>query len=408
MKMNKFLCLTAVLLVFVACDEPIETPEPGPGRGKVVSVTLIQSFSRDQVDSIKNDILPFIFAASIDPLYGADVYKVLYGTVDAAGHAVVASGGLCIPQGSLSDAPLVSYQHGTITQKEAVPSRGFPRSYESFVGLILAGDGMVVSMPDYLGLGDSEGLHPYVHAETEANTALDLLRAARTIGQDQALSLNKELFLVGYSQGGHATMALTKSIEENHAGEFTLTASAPMAGPYDLSGIMSDRLMSDDPYGSPSYLPFLMLGYNAVYNLYPGPADFLAAPYASTIPPLFDGSYSTGDINAALPNVPKQILRPEVLQAFQTDPNHPFRVRLRENDLYDWTPQTPMRLYHCLADELVPYVNSQLALTTFQNRGATQVLLFTPDNLEGLDFGHADCAGPSLLGAREWFLQLVQ
>ena len=374
----------------------------------LISATLIQSFSRNQIDSIKNSILPFIFATSINPVNGVDVYKVIYGTIDAAGKAVEASGGLCIPKGNLPHAPLVSYQHGTIAEKEDVPSRGFPRAYETFVGLILGGDGMAVSMPDYLGLGDSEGMHPYVHAATEATASVDLLRAARTIAQEQSLALDRELFLLGYSQGGHATMALTRMIEEDHASEFVITASSPMAGPYGLSGVMVDRLLSDEPYGAPSYLPYLMLGYNAVYKLYPGPADFFAVPYASTIPPLFNGNYSSGQIDAAMPDVPKRIIRANVLQAFQNDPNHPLRVRLWENNLYDWTPKSPMRMYHCLADELVPYANSQLAMAMFQSRGATQVQLYTPDNLEGLNLGHGDCAGPSLLGARDWFLKLVE
>ena len=39
-------------------------------------------------------------------------------------------------------------------------------------------------MPDYLGMGESPGLHPYVHGESEATATLDMIRAAREFISD--------------------------------------------------------------------------------------------------------------------------------------------------------------------------------------------------------------------------------
>ena len=60
-------------------------------------------------------------------------------------------------------------------------------------------------MPDYIGMGESPGLHPYVHGESEATATIDMIRAAREFITD-SLNLidNHQVFLSGYSQGGHA------------------------------------------------------------------------------------------------------------------------------------------------------------------------------------------------------------
>jgi hypothetical protein len=54
------------------------------------------------------------------------------------------------------------------------------------------------------------------------------------------VGLDGRLFLIGYSQGGHATAAAHRELEARHANEFTVTAAAPMAGALDLSGTALD------------------------------------------------------------------------------------------------------------------------------------------------------------------------
>ena len=76
-----------------------------------------------------------------------------------------------------------------------------------------------------------------------------MIRAAREfITNDLNLIDNSQVFLTGYSQGGHACMATHKYIHENSLqSEFDVIASAPCSGPYDLSGIMADTIMSQHP-----------------------------------------------------------------------------------------------------------------------------------------------------------------
>lgn len=333
----------------------------------------------------------------VTPVYGVTYYRLTYETIDPVGGRTQASGLLCVPNGNPSPLRLVSYQHGTLVEKTDAPSVN-PTLSEGFVGIFLASVGYAVALPDYLGLGSGPGFHPYCHAASEATAAVDMLRATRAFCAGQGVVLTNRLFLIGYSQGGHATMALHRDLERYHRAEFTVTASAPMAGPYDLSETTANDFLSGRVMPSPYYFPYLLAAYQNVYHLTNSLSSLLAPPYSTTLPPLLDGLHSSTEINAAMPAVVTQILKPEVLAAFQAEPNHPLRLALRDNDVYDWTPASPMRLWHCLGDQDVVYGNSVTATNRFRARGVT-VPLVDPNSAAG----HGDCSIPSMLQAKAWF-----
>jgi pimeloyl-ACP methyl ester carboxylesterase len=294
--------------------------------------------------------------------------------------------------------PLVSYQHGTITLTNDAPS-SMDLLGEVSVGIAFATSGYAAVVPDYLGLGDSPGLHPYHHARSEATACVDMLRAAKSFCASNAFTLTNKLFLCGYSQGGHATMALLRELEEYHSDEFTVTACAPMAGAYDLSGVTASNFLSGVPAPNPYYFLYLLAAFQSVYHLAPSLADLLASPYDTNLPALLAHNPTGEELNAALPNDPVKILKPEYLAEFLNKPRHALRLALRENDLYRWRPRAPVRLYHCAGDQDVIIANSQAALASFRALGATQVELIDP--VPTAD--HGGCSEPSLLLAKEWF-----
>ena len=194
-------------------------------------------------------------------------------------------------------------------------------------------------------------------------------------------------------------MSFARELEAYHTNEFTITACAPMAGAYDMSGVTTDDFLSGRPQPNPYYFALLLASYQEVYHLAPTLADLFVAPYATTLPPLLRGGYTGDDINLAMPSDPVQILKPEILAAFRQNPNHPLRQALRDNDVYAWTPRSPMRLYHCSGDQDVVFTNSQVTLTSFHNRGANQVTLV--NTVPGGT--HGSCVLPSLQAAKTWF-----
>jgi hypothetical protein len=365
---------------------------PAAQRGKLLASTTTTSLSLFELT-----LLLVAQGIPVTPQYGVKVYKLVYETVDPFGGRTVASGALAVPENPGKASPLLSYQHGTLTQKTEAPSANLYG--ETLIGIVMACTGYVSALPDYLGLGDSPGLHPYHHARSEASAAVDMLRAARVFCANSKIQLNGQLFLCGYSQGGHATMALHRELEHYHADEFPITACAPMAGAYDLSGVTSDSILADQPTPSPYYFAYLLAAYREAYQLTGSWSDWLAAPYDTTLPPLLRGYSSGGEINAAMPPAPISILKPAVLAAFKSNPRHPLRLALRDNDLYRWTPRAPLRLYHCRADRDVIFANSTVARDSFLSRGATQVELIDP-----LPIGdHGACTVPSFLLAKAWF-----
>ena len=213
------------------------------------------------------------------------------------------------------------------------------------------------------------------------------------------VALNGQLFLMGYSHGGHVTMALHRELEQYHANEITITASAPMAGAYDLSGVLADDVLVGWPMPNPYYFALLLASYQPVYGLSGSLSELLAPPYDTKLPPLTDGQHTGEEINAVMPADPVKALRPDYRAAFRTQPDHPLRLALRDNDLLRWTPRAPMRIYHCRADADVIFLNSKVALDNFRARGATQVELIDPT----FAADHGGCWIPSLLLAKKWF-----
>ncbi len=330
---------------------------------------------------------------------GVSMYKIVYQTAGVDGQPTIASGAAFIPDVEECSFPVGVYNHGTIFEKEDVPSRN---NGEALIGKFLGGFGFVGILPDYLGLGDSPGLHPYVHADSEASATIDMIRAVKTFCSDTGISLNDQLFITGYSQGGHAAMATVYEIESNLSDEFTVTASAPAAGPYDISGSQAGPISSNEFYASPEYLPYVIFSYQLVYgNIYDTPSDFLVSPYDTVLLPMFDGQHSGGQIALAMPDVPAEIIQPDELADFIANPNHPMRLALADNDRFDWAPQSPMRLYYCSADEQVFPENSIVAYETMVQNGATDVTL-----VDVGEYTHGGCAMPALIDVLFWFIDL--
>lgn len=364
---------------------------------QVVNTDLIDSYDLDEIEQIMQDLsIPDGF---INAVYPVDFYRVEYMTPHPNGEMVQVSGALCIPQSMDCPLPLSSYQHGTIARKIDAPSF---QSTEGLLCALYASAGYLSVAPDYIGLGTGEGLHLYVHAESEANACIDLMRAARDLQDELDYVLNEELFIWGYSQGGHATAALQRKIELEASEEFTITASAPMSGPYDISGVQANVITADEVYPTPGYLPYVVFSYQEVYGtLYEEPSDLFVEPYATILPPLFNGENSMGFINNQCPDIPNEMLRPEVLEAFETDPDHPIRVALEDNDVMDWAPQVPTTLYYCDADDQVNYMNALMAAELFAGQGSDQVELV---NMGSWD--HGLCAPFAMFEGYNWFESL--
>ena len=335
------------------------------------------------------------------------MYKLTYNTVDTDSLPIIATGAFFVPTNTTcTDFPFAVYNHGTTLRKNDVPSNNNP---EAIIGKVFSAGGYFVCMPDYIGMGDSPGFHPYVHAKSEATASVDMVRAAREYLSTTNFIDNNELFLTGYSQGGHACMATTKFInDENLQSEFNIVASAPCSGPYDLSGIMADTIISPTPYSNPGYIVYLLASYQLAYgNIFNSWSDVLYPPYDTIVPPFFSGNNTTLDmglLNSLIPNQMSLLIRDTCLNNFINDSinkNHPWWRALIDNDNYDWLPLKPLRMYYCTADEQIAYTNALNAESTMNNNGALDVQAMNMGNND-----HGGCILPALSSAFNWFQNL--
>ncbi len=364
-------------------------------QGTLVEDTIIRHLSYDDIEGIlvENGISSGIMPSH----WEVDVHRVIYNTPDQHGNPTTASGLIFLPSNDTCAMPMLAYLHGTKLRKS---NAFYFLGDEWSLGAIIAATGYAVCFPDYLGLGAGSGIHPYLHAQSEATASIDIMRSCRMICEEDERELNDQLFLIGYSQGGHSVMATHKMIQEELSNEFTVTASAPGSGPYDLTGSQLDMVSSFDPYAEPGYLPFLVQSYQNVYgDLYDSIQQIYIPPYDQTIPPLLDGTASMWHLNQAMPDVPREIFQPAYADAFFTDTVHPAFVALKNNDVYEWTPEAPVMFNYCRNDEEVTYLNTVVASDHMIASGATDIQVIERDTV----VGHYECASPSIFFSKLWF-----
>ena len=104
-----------------------------------------------------------------------------------------------------------------------------------------------------------------LHAESLIPGVIDLMRACRIYSSRHQITLDGRVFLTGYSEGGYATLVTQRKIELEYSQEFNLTAVAPMAGPYDLYGMMQ-TLFQTGEYNHTAYIAYILTAYNNIYG----------------------------------------------------------------------------------------------------------------------------------------------
>lgn len=345
--------------------------------------------------------------------YGADLYRVTYETPDINGVKDTASGLFVYPAPEevteINVYPSLIYQHGTVGDRNDVPSQ-LNGGYQ--LALFWASVGYATSAADFLGLGTSRGFHPYVHARTEATAAIDFHLAIKQVASEQDFLLNEQLFVTGYSQGGHAAAAAQKMIQEDYVGQLEVTAAAPMSGPYSISGIMRDLMLDDDQaYFFVGYAPYSVMSYNLEYEIFQDLNQVFKAPVAALAQQFFDEEIDLWEMNEMLIewleenhgiSAPRFMFQDSIIMQVENDLNHPINEALRDNDLINWAPEAPTRIYYCTADDQVPFMNSVVAQDSMLASGATDLQAIDVASNED----HGGCVTPAVTAAFIFFNSL--
>lgn len=307
--------LSVALLELVGCQSrsssapaPI-TSNPQPGQLLATPPSMVASYgTANLLALLRLDPLgQLLLTLNYSPACTVNVYHIEYATLDAKSGPTTASGALMVPGGSPSlcqgPRPIVEYAHGTSPNKNYNIAQ-LTGSNASSEGLILAAMfaslGYIVVAPNYAGYDTSAlGYHPYLVGQQQANDmfyALEAARSALPVAEAPTVTDDHKLYVTGYSQGGYVAMATTRALQT--AGE-TVTASAPMSGPYALAAF-GDAIFLGEVNGSATEnVALLANGYqNAYGNLYAQPTDLFAAPYANDVPGLLPSTIPISSIYA--------------------------------------------------------------------------------------------------------------
>ena len=260
------------------------------------------------------------------PTCGVDFYYIEYYTVGAKGETATASGALMLPTGSgppcSGPRPIVLFAHGTNFQKSYnianIADSTNPAYTESaIVAATFAAQGYIVVAPNYVGYDISSlPYHPWLIESQQTKEMSDALTAARA-GLPNTLTPgttdNGQLFVTGYSEGGYVAMATVKAMTA--AGQ-TVTASAPMSGPYALEALVDAIFLGSVNFPATGFTPLLITGYQETYgNIYSAPTDIYEPQYAPNMfellpggPPLqtlfANGTLPTAEFSNSTPDTP--------------------------------------------------------------------------------------------------------
>lgn len=379
---------TFVLFAFVlaGCSSgsgPYAPPVAAPtlGRGTVISVTHTARLSKKAMEG--GEAGPFVTSIGGAPKCDVDVYAVRYTTIGAQGEPANASAGFYVPgRGCKGPFLLIGYSQGTNFNRAmniAVPSSKNPEP------LILAGiyaaHGYVVAATDYLGLGYSTyAYEPYLVMSAEASAEIDAMRAIRSAAAKMHVPLSGRVFLQGYSQGGHSTIAVQRAIAAEAPSEFDVIANQPGSGMYALTSWVQSNAKKPPSDGESAFFAFLVPGYNKVYgNIYSDPTQTFKKPYASYIDSLLPvNTYKQQNklSGTTLPSNLDDLMQPPFFKDLASDASSGIRKDLTANEpLTGWKPSTPIYLCGGHRDPVVDYDNSRIAYKFLKREGVKVSLL---------------------------------
>ena len=418
--------LAATLLA--ACGKgddnaPSTQAATAPTRGQLLSTpTVSGTFSASDLlsmltgDPLGKELLQLTFS----PTCSVTVYHMEYETVGGAGEATTASGALMVPSGSASTCqgarPVVMYAHGTNASKTFNMASLSGSSEALLMASVFASQGYIVVAPNYAGYDTSTlPYHPYLNGDQQSKDMIDALAAARSAYSTASASDNGKVFVTGYSQGGYVAMATHQAMQ---AAGMTVTAAAPMSGPYALAAFGDAIFEGEVNTSGPLNFNLVVTSYQHSYgNIYSAPTDVYETAYASTADELlpsataistiyadgqlpenalFNSTAPTGyaaDTPATTPanlapvfalgfgtnDLVTNTYRLSYLQDATTNPDGGFptvttgvpaaaptialRQDLKTNDLREWTPTAPVLLCGGDSDPTVFYFNTQLMQT---------------------------------------------
>jgi pimeloyl-ACP methyl ester carboxylesterase len=326
----------------------------------LTSHKLVRSYYSGNIGAslnIYSTLYPEIADIIAEVDFSVKVYTIEYRTT-FEGQEVIASGLVSVPDASGS-FPVISFQNGTNSCHSNAPSVNYSSQLYSLLNM-MSSNGYIIAMTDYLGFGASDNmLHPYYHKESTTQAVSDMIRAVdELVNNHLKPDHNGNLFLMGYSQGGWATLASLSSMEIEPPASMSIMAASCGAGAYYLTDY-AVTVLESETFPNPFYFPYFIEGRieNGLSEI-SLPLCF-NEPYASAIPNLFDGTLCNDEINENLTESIAALFTPEIITNFEEGAEFAsLRYELEEASVIPWKINKPILLAHSNGDESVHYAQS--------------------------------------------------
>lgn len=357
---HKLLAAAAAAVLLASCgggggaDHDGLPPPPEPAAGQLLgSSDLAAIDAAEIVQAIGADAGDIVAAVR----YDVQTYRIVYYTEGEEGDLIELSGLLAVPDKAAGVAsPLMSYQHPTEFHDRDAPSND---SVPEAPPVVLASAGFVVAAADAVGFGQSQGMeHPYLQARPSARATIDMLHAAQAWLQVNAVALDPQLYMVGYSEGGHTTLAAQRALTLE-GGELAdrLVATVPGAGPYDLQVTLDGLLAYIRDSGKLA---------NVVGAL-------IKPGRLSQLPREIRREVRRAIVRELIPDDADIVYDTQFIDDYLDDDQD---LLLANNSVHwGWTPTAPVYLFHGRDDTTVPFAASESALERLRATGGADVQL---------------------------------
>lgn len=362
----------------------------------LVSYHLVKSHTTKTISELwkKHHIPKIILKVKND----VDIYEIIYKAKWIDSSWITCSGIYYAPKNNKKDAPIMMFGHGTQIHKHRTIS---DEDAQQGICLGFATDGYAACYPDYYGIAKGEKEHLYQHAWSEAMSFIYMLYAIDELNKKINVKTNGQLFLTGYSQGGHSSFAAQKYLEELNDERFQVTATSPMSGAYDMTGEQEKYMFQE--YPRPFYLPYLLVSYQTAYkvldidNIY----TIFKPPFDTLLPKYYSNNIdkTLDDLDKIMPKIPAEVVVDSLVEIYKTTQDFLFKQKLKENSLTDWKPKAPVQLCYCKGDREVNFKNSEVTYNTMKGLGVSQIKL---NNLSDY-LDHNTCAAFAVMATKFYF-----
>ncbi|MQY08479.1 alpha/beta hydrolase family protein [Actinomadura macrotermitis] len=380
MSRHRFTAALVAASAVAATAAPVAASTP-PARGELLSARHLRTMTAAQARAwLASDGFD---ARSVR--YGVDTYRLVYRTVDTRGRATTASGLLVLPRNGDHRLRTVSYTHGTMSYKPDAPSTS-KDVWGQGSAVTYGAAGFATVAPDYLGLGEGPGVHPWKDVPSETTASVDMLRAARHFVPRKGRSLDRRVLVTGFSQGASSALGLARALQGGADPWFRLGAVAPISGGYDFRGAELPALLAGklDPKLSVAYTSYLLTSWNRIHGgLYRTPGEVFRKPYAGRVEKYFDGTTPGQVMLKGLPGSLDKLLTRRGF-ALLRHPSGTFAAALRTDaSVCGWTPRVPVRLYKIDKDEQAVTLNTDHCAADLRGRGVRVPVIDVGDTRYG-------------------------